>query len=375
MFLERQKVDEINLGTKWWYNVGTNNFDLLQARITFKNIPIYKLQSFSFKDVAVASESFKKIPGVSETLIIQTASRVEIFTVIGHETGESPDARRAEGKGLVLNKIKETWESLTELDSYDLDHFDQTIEVYRNDDVYRNLLRLASGLDSFVVGKSETLDEIKKAISFAKEAENSGKILNKLFDTCIRVATRIRESTGISKDVTSFGDIAVKLIDEKAGLDNKKILLIGTGDSAATVAKSLSKRSIKFDVTSMTIERSTGFSNLLGGTPVTFEDVLAGFDKFDIIIVATTADYFVISHGKIKRVMENKKKGTLLLDISNPRAVDEKVANFPGMKLVFRDQLAEIYDENIQILNKKIPTVEKMVDKESPIIATAMSTT
>jgi len=351
-----------------------NNFDIINARVTFKNLPVYKLEKFSFKDVAAACDSFKKIPGVSECLVIQTTNRVEIYTVISSDVGEAPDARRIEGKGLVLNKIKETWQSLTEQDQYDLDHFDQTIEVYRNDDVYPNLLRLACGLDSLVVGKLEILDELKESIAFAKESKTSGKILNKLFDTCIRIATKIRDSGGMKEDLASFGDVAVKLVEEKVGLDKKKVLLIGTGESAAMVAKSLNKKDCKFDVASMTLDRATGFSKVLGGTPISFEDVLSGFDKFDIIIVATTADYHFISFEKIHLVMENKKKGTLLLDVSDPRAVNENVSRLPGLKLLFRDQVAEIAEENEKIRKKKIPAVEEMVEKEIPIIVETMNT-
>ncbi|MEX2060297.1 MAG: glutamyl-tRNA reductase, partial [Nitrosopumilaceae archaeon] len=133
--------------------MGENNFDIINARITFKNIPIHKIGSFSFKDLTVACETFKKISDVSECLIIQNAFRVEVIMVVNLEKGDVPDARRSEGKNLTINQIKKTWESLTELDAYDLDHFDQTLEVYRNADVYLHLLRLATGLDSIVVGR------------------------------------------------------------------------------------------------------------------------------------------------------------------------------------------------------------------------------
>jgi len=349
------------------------NFDIINARVTFKNVPLYALSRFAFKDISVACETFKKIPGVAECMIIQTASRIEIFTVSNLETGETPDGRRIEGKALVLNKIKETWESLSELEQIDIDHFDQTLEVYKGTDVYLNLLRLACGLDSVVVGKEEILNEIKTTFSNAKNKNFSGKILNKLFENIIRIATRIRETTGISKNVLSLGDIAVKIVDEKAGLDAKKrILLIGTGEPAAMVAKTLNKKEFAFDVTSKTIERATGFSKILGGKPVTFEEVLGGFDKYDIIFVATTSDYFLITFDRIRLVMEEKKKGTLILDLSDPRTVDEGITALPGIKLLFRDQIAEIYEENVKARIGIVPAVEKIIDKEIPIIDAAM---
>ncbi len=353
--------------------MGQISFDVMNARVTFKNIPLHTLSKFTFKDVIAACAEFKKIPGVDECIIIQTASRVEIFTVGNVETDDSPDARREEGKTLVLNKIKDIWVSLSSLEQIDIDHFDQTLEVYKGDDVYLNLLRLASGLDSVVVGKQEVFDEIVQSLANAKTAGVSGNILNKLFDSVIRLATRMRDTTGIAKDVISLGDVAVKLVDEKAGLDSKKkVLIIGTGEPAAMLAKTLNKKNIAFDVTSRSVERATGFTTLLGGTPVDFNDVLVGFDKYDIIFVATTSDYFLITFDRIRLVMEEKKKGTLILDLSDPRTVDEGITALPGIKLLFRDQIAELYEESVKARVGIVPAVEKIIEKELPVLAVRM---
>ena len=349
------------------------NFDVLNARVTFKNVPLHTLSKFTFKDVDAACTEFKKISGVDECMIIQTASRVEIFTVSNVETDDSPDARRAEGKTLVLNQIKDTWVSLSSLEQIDIDHFDQTLEVYKGDDVYLHLLRLASGLDSVVVGKQEIFDEIVQSLANAKDAGVSGNILNKLFDSVIRLAIRMRDTTGIAKDVISLGDIAVKLVDEKAGLDSKKkVLVIGTGEPAAMLAKTLNKKDIAFDVTSRSLDRATGFTTILGGTPVDFNDVLAGFDKYDIIFVATTSDYFLITYERIRLVMEEKKKGTLVLDLSDPRTVDEGITALPGIKLLFRDQIAELYEESVKARVGIVPAVEKIIEKELPVLSARM---
>ena len=348
-------------------------FDVLNARVTFKNVPLHSLSRFAFNDINAAYDAFKKIPGVDECIIIQTSSRVEIFTVSNLESDDSTDARRPEGKGLIINQMKETWQNNSSIEQIDIDHFDQTLEVFKDDDVYLHLLRLACGLDSVVVGKQEVYDEIKKSLEDSKKSGASGKILNKLFDSVIRLASSIRDSTEISKDVVSLGDIALNLIEEKVGLDaKKKVLLIGTGESAAMVAKTLGQKQIPFQVTSKTIDRSTNFSQILGGTPMEFADVLAGFDKFNIIIVATTADYFVIDLERIKLVMQEKKKGTLILDLSEPRAVEESIMELPGIKLLFRDQVAEIYEENTKLKSGIVPAVEKIILKELPILSASM---
>ena len=360
-----------------------NNFQIMNARITFRNIPLHKLVNFSFKDVTAASKSFIENVGASECVIVQTASRVEVFTVGGIQTGEVPDARRnfetdgspakIQGKKLDVSKILKTWASIAELDQFDLDHWDQTLEIYKNVDVYEHLLRLACGLDSLVVGKDEIVEELKKSISIAKEAKTAGKILDKLFDTTLRVATSIRDSTKLGKEITTSGDMAVKLAEESMGkIDSKHILLIGTGETAGIVAKSLNKNNYAFDVTSMTIERATGFSKMLGGKPIEFKDVMSDFDKFDIIFVATTCDTFLITFKKIEKIMKKKKKGTLILDLSDPRTVDEKISTIKGIKLVNPAQIDEMVQENAKKIKNVVSAAEEMVGPEIPIIEATM---
>ncbi|NDB32485.1 MAG: glutamyl-tRNA reductase [Nitrososphaeria archaeon] len=349
-----------------------NSFNVINVRVTFRNIPLHSLTRFSFKDLKAASEAFKKIPGVSECVILQTQSRVEIFTVNQLEI-DSPDLRSAEGKGLIINKIKETWQSLTELTQDDIDHFDQILEVYTNNDVYSHLLRLACGLESVIVGHETILEEIKTTIIGAKTANTSGPLLNKLFDTVIMTATRIRNTTQISKHGIAWGDIVVKIAEQNAGLDAKKpILLMGTGEIAAMVAKALNKKSYPFEVCSQTIERATGFSKLLGGKPRTYKDTLKDFGKFDIVFVAGTADYFALTYDNLKIAMESKTKGTMIIDISDPRIVHDSVSGFTGTKLMFRDQITEMEDRNLKAKEEAITATEKIIAKEIAVIAATM---
>jgi len=355
----------------------------MNARITFRNVPLHKLANFSFKDVAAACKSFTENAGASECLIVQTSNRIEVFTVGGTQGGEVSDARRnfetdgspakIQGKKLNVSKILSTWSSLTEMDQFDLDHWEQTLEIYKASDVYEHVLRLACGLESLVVGKDEIVEELNKAISIAKEAKTSGKILDKLFDTTLRVASSIRDSTGIGKEITTIGDRAVKIAEDSMNdIGSKHVLLIGTGETAGLVAKSLNKNNYAFDVTSKTIERATGFSKMLGGKPIEFKDAMLGFDKFDIIFVATTADAFLITFKKIEKIMKKKKKGTLILDLSNPRTVDEKISTIKGIKLVNPAQINEMIEENTKKRTNAVSAVEEMISQEIPIVEAAM---
>ena len=360
-----------------------NNFQIMNARITFRNVPLHKLANFSFKDVAAACKSFTENAGASECLIVQTSSRIEVFTVGGVQSGEVPDARRnfetdgspakMQGKKLNVSKILSTWPSLAEMDQFDLDHWDQTLEIYKDSDVYEHVLRLACGLESLVVGKDEIVEELKKSISIAKESKTFGKILDKLFNTTLRVAASIRDSTGIGKEVITIGDTAAKIAEESMGdIGSKHVLLIGTGETAGLVAKSLNKNNYAFDVTSKTIERATGFSKMLGGKPIEFKDVMSGFDKFDIIFVATTADAFLITFKKIEKIMNKKKKGTLIMDLSEPRTVDEQIATIKRIKLVNPSQINEMVEDNTKKRKNAVSSVEEKVKEEIPIIEATM---
>ena len=329
--------------------------NIINARVTFRKSPIHILERFAFKDLPNAFLTFKKHSSVSECVIIQTCNRIELFAASDNHSVE---------------KIKSTWASLTGLEE---NAFRDTLEVCENKDAYEHLLKLTSGLESLVVGEEQIIGQIKESISVARQAQASGKRLNKLFDRSIRIGTRIRNSTGIGRGGISLGSMAVKLAEENVDdIKSKHVLLIGTGEAATMVAKSLKKRGYTFNVTSRTLERSIGFSQTLGGKPIKFEDILSGFNNYDVIFVATTAPYFLVTFDKMKQAMKNKKTGTMILDLSNPRTVDEKVAVIPGIKLMNIDQIAEMVDKNMKKRKGKISAVENIISEEVPIIEATM---
>ena len=329
--------------------------NIINARITFKKSPIHVLEKFAFKDMPNACLTFKKNSSISECVIIQTCNRIELFAA-----SDNPN----------IDKIKSTWASLT---GQEESVFRDTLEVCENKDAYEHLLKLTSGLESLVVGEEQILGQIKESISVARQTRASGKRLNKLFDRSIRIGTRIRNSTGIGRGGISLGSMAVKLAEENVDdIKSKHVLLIGTGEAATMVAKSLKKRGYAFNVTSRTVERSIGFSQTLGGNPIKFEEVLSGFSNYEIIFVATTAPYFLVTFDKMKDAMKNKKSGVMILDLSNPRTVDEKVATIPGIKLMNIDQIAEMIDKNMKKRKDKISTVENIISEEVPVIEATM---
>ncbi|MEX0640272.1 MAG: glutamyl-tRNA reductase [Nitrosopumilaceae archaeon] len=331
------------------------NQDIINARVTFRNSPIHVLEKFTFKDLDNAYSHFKKHSGLSECVILQTCNRVELFGT---------------AKDYDLEKIKKTWASLAGLEEA---AFKENLELSENEEVYHHLLKLTSGLDSMVLGEEQILGQIKNSITAARQAKFSGERLNTLFDKAIQIGTRVRNSTGISRGGISVGSMAVKLAEENVDdLKTKRILLIGTGESATLVAKSLKKRAYEFFISSRTLERSKAFAETLGGKPIRFEEVLSGFDRYDVLFVATSAPYFLVTYDRIKQAMATKQNGIMILDLSNPRTVDEKVATLPGIKLMNLDQIAEMVDKNMRSRIGKVLAVENIISEELLVVEASM---
>ena len=329
--------------------------NIINARVTFRNSPIHILEKFTIRDVEGAYSKFKEHSGLEECVIIQTCNRIELF---------------GKARNVDQEKIKKTWASLAGLDEI---VFDENFEIEENDKAFQHLLKLTSGLDSMVIGEEQILGQIKNSITSARKVKASGQHLNTLFDKAIRIGTRIRNTSGISQGGISVGSMAVKLAEENIDeMKFKKILLIGTGEVSTLVAKSLQRRGYDFAVTSRTLERSQAFCETMGGKPVKFEEVLSGFENYDVLFVATTAPYFLVTFDRIDGAAQKRKNGMMILDLSNPRTVDERVATIKGIKLMNLDQIAEMVEKNMTARLNKVKTVENIINEEVSVLQASM---
>ena len=328
---------------------------VVNARVTFRNSPIHMLERFTFRDMDSAYSAFLEHSGLRECVILQTCNRVEIFGA-----GNSQD----------IDRIKKTWASIAGLEE---NAFKESLEVSEGPDAYEHLLKLTAGLDSLVVGEEQILGQVKNSITTARKVKASGAHLNTLFDKAVRVGTRVRNATGINQGSISIGSMAVKLAEENIDdLKSKHVLLIGTGEAASLVAKSLKKRNMEFFVTSRTVERSKAFAETVGGKPIKFEDALGNFKAVDVLFVATVAPYFLVTYDRIKNAMDSKKKGMMILDLSNPRTVDEKVATISNIKMFNLDQIAEMVDKNMRSRIGEVSSAEKIISEELPVVEAVM---
>jgi glutamyl-tRNA reductase len=328
-------------------SIVAQSLQVINARVTYRNAPIHLLERFTFKDLVRSYKAFLEKTGLKECIIIQTCNRVEVF---------------AASENLDERKLLEEWASTVCLSNKE---FGNIIEIDKGKDVVLHLLKLASGLDSLVVGEDQVLGQIKRAFEFSRKNRYVGPNLSVIFDRALKVGSRIRTSTALNKGSVSIGSIAVNLAERYFdNLKNRRVMLIGSGEGASLIAKSLKQRNVNFMITSRTFERARSFADTVAGNPIPFENAVENFGHVDLIFVSTTAPYYLITHDRIEKAMGSREEGMMIFDLSNPRTVEEKVAIIKKVKLINMDQIAEIVEKNIRARKSEIQSAEKIIDDE-----------
>jgi glutamyl-tRNA reductase len=175
----------------------------------------------------------------------------------------------------------------------------------------------------------------------------------------------VRLLTGINKGRVSVGSVAASLAEETIGiLNDKKILLIGSGEGASLIAKALKQRNVSFMNTSRTFERAKSFAESLSGIPIMFEDALISLYSMDIIFVSTTAPYYLLTYDRIKKTMETKNTPLLIFDLSNPRTVEDNISNLENVFLFNLDQIGGIVQRNLQWRKEEIHSANNIIEEE-----------
>jgi glutamyl-tRNA reductase len=327
--------------------IALQDLRVVNARITYRNAPIHILEKFTFKDLNNAHKTLLEKGELDECVIIQTCNRVEIYAV-----AREPDKQ----------KLIEAWASVSGLSNED---FVNIIEFEKDNEVIYHLLKLASGLDSIVIGEDQVLGQVKRAFEFSLKNRYAGSYLSVAFDRAVKVGSKIRTNTGLNKGSVSIGSMAVNLAEEYLDdLKNKRIMLIGSGEGASLIAKSLKQRQVRFMVSSRTFERARSFAETVAGEPIPFENALEMFNDIDLIFVSTTAPYYLVTYNRIERARRTAEKGMMIFDLSNPRTVEETVATIKRVKLINIDQIAELVEKNRRSRKNEIQLAEMIIADE-----------
>ena len=267
-----------------------------------------------------------KEEGFYESVIVSTCNRIEIYCVAD------------EKMYLSLEKCFEI--SLKSGDFSQLDNY-----KYKGKEVMRHLCRVASGLDSMVLGETEIFGQLKKAYSVAQSSDNTSKVLNKLFQSSFMIAKNVRTNSKITRGATSVGAAGVDLAEKIFGdLKRCNVMVIGTGEMGQIVAKTLIGRGVKsLEVVSRSLENATQLAKEMGGTPYQLNDGISRLSIIDILITATSSPTTILHKNMVDAIF-NKRRGRplFIVDIAVPRDVDEEISEIPGVYLYDMDALQRI---------------------------------
>jgi glutamyl-tRNA reductase len=227
-----------------------------------------------------------------------------------------------------------------------------------------------------IVGEDQVLGQVQEAFEEAKRYSASGSILQRVFERAIRTGKTVRLRTQINKGAVSIGSIAVNLLKEYIGdLKNKKILIIGAGQIGALVGKALAARKMAaIFVANRTYERAVWLAKILNAQAVRFDRLTEFLSFADAAIVATAAPHYVLTHDLVSAVVEKRKGGKLLIiDLSQPRNVEESVANLSNVELRNIDNLRGIAQINLQMRLEEAKKAEAMLQDELRKLVNALN--
>ena len=283
---------------------------------------------------------------VEECAVLKTCNRVEIYVV-------SP-----RGEKVLFDLAKKARVSSRIIDFHD------------HDESLRHLLRLASGLESMIIGEDQILGQMKELTQMAARAGTTGWMLESAFKKAIQVGKRVRRETRINERSVSVGSAAVDLAEDILGdLTGRSVLVIGAGETGELISRALKARDIgSLTVTNRTLGSAESLAARLGGNAVPFEEMPIILKKADVVISATSAPHYILLKDDIEKAMAERSEKLLIIDIANPRDVDLAAAEVPNVELHNIDSLKNISSENMKQRMADAAAVEAIIAEELDLL-------
>ncbi len=315
-----------------------------------KTAPVEVRERFSFSqsllEAGLAKLSEKN--NVEECLILSTCNRVEVYAVSQNAQGCVEDI-----KGF-----------LSEFHSVSLDSFSSYLYVMLDQTAVKHLFRVASSLDSMVIGEPQILGQVKEAYRAAHVTRASRLILNRLFHSAFFIAKKVRAETRIGSQAVSISyaavELAKRIFDD---LSKRTVMVIGTGDMAELAAKHLVAASIKdLVIANRTFESAELLAYKLKGKAIRIEEVHYFLRNVDIVITATGSSDYIIRPQHVREALKLRKNEPMfMIDIAVPRDVDPRVEDIPNIYLYDIDDLNGVLDENLKTRREHAKRAEEIV--------------
>lgn len=233
-------------------------------------------------------------------------------------------------------------------------------------DAVRHAFRVASSLDSMVVGEPQILGQMKGAFATSEAAGGVGMLLGRCFHRAFAVAKRVRSETGIAAGTVSVSSIAIELARKIFGnLKGRRALLVGAGKMSEAAAKTLSKQGARLFVVNRSPERAAELARACGGEARGYEQLAAELVASDVVITSTASPRFIITADLMHDVIRARRHRPLfLIDIAVPRDVDPRVGEMDSIFLYDVDDLQQVAQENLTARRREAHAAEEIVRGE-----------
>lgn len=290
-------------------------------------------------------------PGIAEAFILSTCNRTEVYV----QPRDEDEAYRAVLDTVFLRRVPEMERP-------------GRLYVYRNGEAASHLLRVAGGLESMVLGEPEILGQFKTAGALAEAVGAAGPVLKRLFRSAAAAGRRTRQETQIAAGAVSLGYAVVELARQIfSGLEDCRVLLVGAGEIARSVARPLVERGAKeLKVANRSVERARQFQEEFPeAVLIPFDERLSALGDAELVIATTGADEPVLTKRQLKEAMRHRRPDPLLVvDLGVPRNVEAAAGKIDNVFLHTIDSLDHLIQRNLKRRKEEVPRAEEIVDEE-----------
>ena len=287
---------------------------------------------------------------VSQGLILSTCNRTEVYSIPNRGGSSQP--------GIDFLKA---WANISNADLLPY------VYCYHSEAAVRHLFRVASGLDSMIIGEFEILGQVNQSLEEARKARMVEHPLRNLFHQALRVGRRVREKTGISKNALSVSSVAVALAAKDIGdLTRCKALVIGTGEAGRLVAKALKERGIsQITTTSRSYDKASTLAAALGGSSVDIGSLGRELATCDIAISCTGAPHLILDLKSVENAMRARfHRPLVIIDIAVPRDVEPQVGQISNVFLYDIDDFTHLSELNRKQRETEIKKAMEIIEAE-----------
>ena len=305
--------------------------------------------SFSKEQLQQALPALKA--DISEGVILSTCNRTEVYTV-----SETPETSTQAISSFLSRFHSVAPESFTP-------HTYHYVDL----EAVRHLFRVASGLDSLILGESQILGQVRDALTATAATGSPGVPLSRLFHYALRTGRRVRDETDIGTNAFSVSYAGVRLAERVLGdLKSRSVLLVGAGKAGRLAARALRTAGVEgLFISNRTLSRAEELAQELHGQPVPFNQVMDTLKGCDIAISSTDAPEMVLTQAAVADVMDTRDGRPLFIfDLAVPRDIDPQVTGLPGVYLFNMDDLEAIAEENRLERQKSAAAAEVIVEEE-----------